>query len=271
MRRDASMLAALFERSMGLDEAWEVSRTWFEEVEGGRGEPRVRVARRRGHAIPCPECGVACGVHDTRERAWRHLDIWQSGTYVHCAVPRTDCPEHGVRTVLMPWEVRPNSHLAALLEDRVLAACMRGSTVKAEDGAPVVGDHRPRDMPVRAVAQAREPADHPGAGRVGIDEASRPGATPTCRPCPTRVAGVRTAARGGSDRAPRLACATGPEALRRDRAATGEAARDMSGPIFSGVFEEMPRATQTAGRPGSGECARRPSAPSTCGPSARRT
>ena len=140
MRRDARMPAALLERSMGLGEAWEVSETWSGEVEGGPDELHVRVARRRGHAVPCPECGVPCGARDARERTWRHLDTWQSGTYVRCAVPRTDCPEHGVRTVPVPWEVRPNSHLAALLGDRVLAACMRGRAAGAADGAPVGGD-----------------------------------------------------------------------------------------------------------------------------------
>lgn len=173
MRQDARMLAALFERSMGLGEAWEVSGTWFEEVEGGPDELHVRVARRRGHAIPCPECGVPCGARDTRERTWRHLDIWQSGTYVHCAVPRTDCPEHGVRTVLMPWEVRPNSHLAALFEAQVLAARVRGSTVKAVAEALGEDDHRLWDMLGRAVAQARGSADYSDVRRVGIDETSR--------------------------------------------------------------------------------------------------
>ena len=131
------------------------------------------MARRRGHAVPCPECGVPCGARDARERTWRHLDIWQSGTYVHCAVPRTDCPEHGAGTVPVPWEVRPNSHLAALFGDRVLAACMRGSTVKAVAEALGEDDHRLWDMLGRAVAQARGSADHPGAGRVGTGETSR--------------------------------------------------------------------------------------------------
>ena len=75
MVQDASMLAALFERSMGLDETREVTDVWFEEVDGGADELHVRVARVRGHAVPCPECGRPCGVHDTRERTWRHLDI----------------------------------------------------------------------------------------------------------------------------------------------------------------------------------------------------
>lgn len=109
MRQDARMLAALLGHPVGLDEAWEVSETWSGEVEGGPNKLHAKVARRRGHAVPC-------SVHDTRDRTWRHLDIWQFRTYVHCAAPRTDCPEHDAGTVPVPWEVRPNSHLAALFE-----------------------------------------------------------------------------------------------------------------------------------------------------------
>ena len=206
MRRDARMLAALFERSMGLDDAWEVSGTWSGEVEGGPDELHVRVARRRGHAIPCPECGVPCGARDARGRTWRHLDIWQFRTYARCAVPRTDCPEHGAGTVPVPWEVRPNSHLAALLGDRVLAACMRGSTVKAVAEVPVGDDHRLWDMLGRAVAQARGSADHPDAGRVGTGETSRPGGH-THTPAMPGPGGRRCARRGRRRRqgtAPRM-------------------------------------------------------------------
>ena len=248
MRRDARMLAALFERSMGLGEAWEVSETWFEEVEGGPDELHVRVARRRGHAVPCPECGVPCGVHDARERTWRHLDIWQSGTYVHCAVPRTDCPEHGAGTVLMPWEVRPNSHFTALFEAQVLAACMRGSTVKAVAEALGEDDRRPRDMLGRAVAQARGSADHPDAGRVGIDETSRAkGHTHT--PAMPGLDGRRcVAVTDGNDRGSVGRMCDQLEAHGGDRAAITEVTRDMSGSFSSGVSEEMPEATQTIDR-----------------------
>ena len=90
--------ARLFERSMGHGDAWEVADVWFEPHEG-TDELHVGVARRRGAAVPCPVCGAPCGVHDSRERTWRHLDFWQYETIVHCAVPRADCPEHGVHTV----------------------------------------------------------------------------------------------------------------------------------------------------------------------------
>ena len=242
------MLAALLGRSMGLGEAWEVSRTWSGEVEGGPDEPRAGVARRRGHAIPCPECGVPCGARDTRERTWRHLDIWQSGTYVHCAVPRTDCPEHGVRTVLMPWEVRPNSHLAALFEAQVLAACMRGSTVKAVAEALGEDDRRPRDMLGRAVAQARGSADYSGAGRVGIDETSRSRGH-TYISTMLDLDGRRcVAVTDGNDRGSVGRMCDQLEAHGGDRAAITEVTRDMSGSFSSGVSEEMPEATQTIDR-----------------------
>ena len=128
MEARAGMLAQLFERSMGLGAEWEVSDVWFEEKGDAPSELHIRVAHVRGRAVECPECGRRCGVYDTRERTWRHLDIWQYETIVHCAVPRADCPEHGVRTVRMPWEVRPNSHFTALFEAQVLAMALSGLT-----------------------------------------------------------------------------------------------------------------------------------------------
>ena len=248
MRQDARMLAALFERSMGLGEAWEVLGTWSGEVEGGPDELHVRVARRRGHAVPCPECSVPCGARDARERTWRHPGVWQSGTYARCAVPRTDCPEHGAGTVLMPWEVRPNSHFTALLRDRVLAACMRGSTVKAVAEALGEDDRRLWDMLGRAVAQARGSADYSGVRRVGIDETSRSRGH-TYISTMLDLDGRRcVAVTDGNDRGSVGRMCGQLEAHGGDRAAITEVTRDMSGSFSSGVSEEMPQATQTIDR-----------------------
>jgi transposase len=248
MARDAGMLAALFERSMGLDDAWEVTGTWFEEVEGGSDELHVRVARRRGRAVPCPECGRRCGVHDTRERTWRHLDIWQFRTYVHCAVPRTDCPEHGVRTVLMPWEVRPNSHFTALFEAQVLAACMRGSTVKAVAESLGEDDRRLWDMLRRAVGQAREAADYSGVRRVGVDETSKAKGH-TYISTMLDLDGRRcVAVTDGNDRGAVGRMCEQLEAHGGDRTAIVEVTRDMGRAFSSAVTREMPQATQTIDR-----------------------
>ena len=96
----------------------------------------------------------------------------------------------------------------------------------------------------RAVAQARGPADHPGAGRVGTGETSRPGLHPHTRHARPRRQEVRTArpTEATGHRAPHVR----PDL--RPTAATAEAARDMSGSLSSGVPGKMPQATQAAGR-----------------------
>ena len=47
--QDAGMLAAPFERSTGLDDAWEVAGAWFEEVE----DAEVRVGAGKGVVLAC--------------------------------------------------------------------------------------------------------------------------------------------------------------------------------------------------------------------------
>ena len=248
MVQDAGMLAALFERSMGLDDTWEVTGAWFEEVAGGADELHVRVARVRGKAVPCPVCGRRCGVHDTRERTWRHLDIWQFRTYVHCAVPRADCPEHGVGTVLMPWEVRPNSHFTALFEAQVLAACMRGATVRAVAESLGESDRRLWDMLGRAVSQARDRADYSGVRRVGIDETSRAKGQ-TYISTMLDLDGRRcVAVTGGSDKGAVGRMCDQLEDHGGDRSAVEEVTRDMSASFSAAVAEQMPQAAQTIDR-----------------------
>ena len=170
MDAQAGMLAKLFERSMGPGPEWEVSDVWFEQKEKGPDELHIRVAHVKGQAVECPECGRRCGIYDARERTWRHLDIWQYETIVHCAVPRADCPEHGVHTVQMPWEVRPNSHFTALFEAQVLAMAISGLTATQIASQMRMSDGTVWRMLGRAVAEARDAADYSDVTRVGIDD-----------------------------------------------------------------------------------------------------
>jgi len=57
-----------------------------------------------GAAAKCPECGRECSIHDgAPKRTWRHLDTMQFETLIRARVPRSDCPEHGVKTMQVPW------------------------------------------------------------------------------------------------------------------------------------------------------------------------
>ena len=158
---------------MGLGDEWRASDVWFKEHDGAPDELHVRGEHVRGRAVECPACHRRCGVYDTRERTWRHLDIWQYETIVHCAVPRADCPGGGVHTCRMPWEVRPDSHFTALFEAQVLVMAPSGMTASAMVRQVRESDSRVWGILNRAASEARGAADYSGVACVGIDDTAR--------------------------------------------------------------------------------------------------
>lgn len=72
------------------------------ELLDGEEEVEVRVAHS-GRTGLCPECSATCKKHDTVERRWRRLDMWDDRTWIVCRVPRVACEKHGVRKIDVPW------------------------------------------------------------------------------------------------------------------------------------------------------------------------
>lgn len=89
---------------LGLGPDWLVTEV---TEETGRKKLRIRVEKRAGAALLCPECGRSCRHHGTRERKWQTLDAWDYRTFIVCAVPSVECPEHGVVTLPAPWPEGP--------------------------------------------------------------------------------------------------------------------------------------------------------------------
>src|SRR5215472_2606019 len=57
-----------------------------------------------------------CKLYDHQpERQRRRLDTCQYQTILHAESPRSECREHGVRTVKLPW-AEPSSRFTALFE-----------------------------------------------------------------------------------------------------------------------------------------------------------
>jgi transposase len=52
-----------------------------------------------GTTFGCPRCAQLCGVHDTTNKEWKHLDFWHHRTDLR---PRVTCAEHGVLQVEVP-------------------------------------------------------------------------------------------------------------------------------------------------------------------------
>lgn len=104
----------LYARILGVEQPWQVSDV---ELRLGAGEVEVKVE----HAGPvaCPTCGAAAKRHDTRLGRWRHLPTCQYKTILAAEVPRVRCPEHGVRTLAVPWS-EPGSGFTALFEALVI-------------------------------------------------------------------------------------------------------------------------------------------------------
>src|ERR1039457_6131901 len=86
---------------LGIGSPWEVKTV---ELKLGEKKVEIELGWQWGQSAQCPECGRKCSIHDSApERTWRHLDTMQFATLIRARTPRADCPEHGVRTMQVPW------------------------------------------------------------------------------------------------------------------------------------------------------------------------
>jgi len=103
----------LYQQILGIVSPWIVERV---ELKLESGEVHVHLNHAKDASWKCPECGRGCPLYDHQGiRTWRHLDTCQYQTLLHAALPRTECPEHGVRVVSVSW-AEPGSHFTALFE-----------------------------------------------------------------------------------------------------------------------------------------------------------
>lgn len=156
----------LYARLLGIAPPWRVAAVGL-DLEAG--EVQVRVTAERA-ALRCPTCGAARPGYDTRERRWRHLDTCQYRTILQAAVPRVQCPTHGVVQVAVPWAA-PGARFTALFEALVIdwlqaanltaVARQLGLTWDEVDG--IMARAVTRGLARRAVVAPR---------RIGVDETS---------------------------------------------------------------------------------------------------
>lgn len=107
----------LYQQILGLTAPWSVASV---ELKLDEGEVDVWLEHDTEAEWCCAECGARCSVYDhSKERTWRHLDTCQFQTLVHARIPRTECPEHGVRLVPIPW-AEPHGHFTTLFERLVI-------------------------------------------------------------------------------------------------------------------------------------------------------
>ncbi|TYO98353.1 transposase [Geothermobacter ehrlichii] len=160
---------ALFAVALGISPPWKVVGVEFSQ-ENKRLD--IRIDFPRGAQFACPVCGTAAPVHDTTEKAWRHLSFFQYETYLTARVPRTKCPNQdcGVKQVAAPW-VRAGSGFTLLFEALVMALA-RQMAVNAIAQLLQAHDTRLWRIICSYVESARDAEDFSGVTRLGADETS---------------------------------------------------------------------------------------------------
>jgi transposase len=160
---------AHYGKLLGIGKPWEVRAAQLDLI---RGRVEIEVGWDETAAVVCPECGKECARHDhAPEREWRHLNVMQFLTVIRARIPRCRCPEHGVKTVRVPWaekDSRFTVHFEALAI-QIIDACR--SLTQAADLLQLDWDGVQRIVD-RAVARGLLRRSTEGVRYVGLDEKS---------------------------------------------------------------------------------------------------
>ena len=120
----------------------------------------------------CPECGRKCSIHDcAAERTWRHLDTMQFETIIRARVPRSDCGEHGVKTMKVPWAA-PQGRFTMLFERFAVDVLLASSSVAKACALLDIGWDAAHDIMRRAVERGLDRRQLEGLKHLGMDEKS---------------------------------------------------------------------------------------------------
>jgi transposase len=128
----------------------------------------LEVEAERGALYPCPVCATACKAHDFAEFTWRHLNFFQHHCYITAKVPRTECPEHGVLRITVPW-AREGSRFTLLFE-QVAMMLVREMPVLAAARIIGITDQRLWRIVGHYVSKAVQRLDLTRVKAIGLDE-----------------------------------------------------------------------------------------------------
>ena len=111
---------------LGLDDSWRVT-----DVDLDLADMQVRIGlETTRNAFCCSACGAACPLKDhAPQRQWRHLDTMQFETILIARVPRTNCPDCGVKTCEVPW-AEPHGRFTLMFEAFAIRVLQAAASVE---------------------------------------------------------------------------------------------------------------------------------------------
>lgn len=156
---------------LGVNSPWEVKTV---ELKLGEKKVEIELGWQWGADAQCPECGRACSIHDCApERTWRHLDTMQFATLIRARTPRANCPEHGVKTLAVPWAA-PQGRFTRLFERFAVDVLLASASVSQACALLGIGWDTAQEIMRRAVERGLERRQLEGLRYLGMDEKSFP-------------------------------------------------------------------------------------------------
>lgn len=159
----------LFQQLLGLATPWGVTHV---NLDTANRLVEISVEWPKDTEPECPECGRTCTIKDHREeRKWRHLDTMQFQTIIKSRVPRSECKEHGVKTINVPW-AGPNSRFTLLFERFAIDVMCAAKSIKEAAKLLGLSWDQVHHIQKRAVERGLERRKLDKIRQVGIDEKS---------------------------------------------------------------------------------------------------
>src|ERR1700747_3470417 len=130
----------------------------------------LQIEHVRAEHFNCALCGQKCGIHDTIERRWRHLNFFQYRCELVAKVPRTWCRKDGVHQVQVPW-AREGSGFTLMMEALMM---LLSAEMPVDAMADLLDEHDTRLWRVlmHYVEQAHAKSDWSTVRRIAVDETS---------------------------------------------------------------------------------------------------
>jgi len=157
----------LYQHLLGLLSPWSVSEV---KLNTENQQIDVHVEHPKGTKFCCPECNQSLACYDhAPKRQWRHLDSCQFKTILYAAVPRVDCPQHGVKQVAVPWAEK-SSRFTLLFERLAIDVLLATQTVTGAMSILRTNWDQTWHIIQRAVRRGKQRKEAKQLPRIGIDE-----------------------------------------------------------------------------------------------------
>jgi len=164
-----SELQRHYAQLLGINSPWEVKTV---ELKLAQRKVEIELGWQWGAAAKCPECGRECSIHDCApERTWRHLDTMQFTTLIRARTPRSDCPEHGVKTMQVPWAA-PQGRFTLLFERFAVEVLFASASISQGCELLGIGWDTAQEIMRRAVERGLDRRQLEQLKHVGMDEKS---------------------------------------------------------------------------------------------------